>query len=199
VKLKMAEKSLFAILLRSPWWVSIVIAAIIVLIARIVLPAHLVLYMAFGTAPFIVIAAIAGWKQFRAPSAAGIADTLQAVGAMSWRDFSAAVEDAYRSDGYAVTRLNGPEADFEITKAGQVAVLGCKRWKAASNGIDPLRNLHAAMEAREARESIFITTGGLSDSARRFAIDNKIRVLQGAELAQLLRAVPHANPGSTRA
>jgi restriction system protein len=196
VKLKIAEKSLFAILLRSPWWISIALAAAIVLLARLALPAHLVLYMALGATPFVVTGVIAAWKQLRAPSAANISSTLEAVGIMSWRDFSAAVEDAYRRDGYAVTRLPGPEADFEIVKAGRAALVSCKRWKAASNGIEPLRNLHSVMEAREARESIFITTGGLSDSARRFAIEKNIPVIQGAELARLLRGMLRKKPGS---
>jgi restriction system protein len=195
VKLKMAEKSLFAILLRSPWWISIALAAAIALIARLTLPAHLVLYVALGATPFLVTGAIAAWKQFRAPSAANISSTLEAIGIMSWRDFSIAVEDAYRRDGYAVTRLPGPEADFEIVKAGRAALVSCKRWKATSNGIEPLRSLHAAMEARDARESFFITTGGLSDSARRFAIEKNIPVIQGAELARLLRGMPRTRPG----
>jgi restriction system protein len=38
MKLKMSEKSLFAILLRSPWWWSFLIAAVLMLLARVFLP-----------------------------------------------------------------------------------------------------------------------------------------------------------------
>jgi restriction system protein len=40
VKFKMAEKSLFALLLRSPWWISFVVVGLIVLAAGALLPAE---------------------------------------------------------------------------------------------------------------------------------------------------------------
>jgi restriction system protein len=41
MKFKMSEKSLFAILLRSPWWVSFLIGALLVLLTRVFLPENL--------------------------------------------------------------------------------------------------------------------------------------------------------------
>lgn len=186
MKLKMAENSLFAILLRSRWWISIGIAAAIALLARASLRDEYVIYGALAGAPFLVIGIIAASRQLRAPGAARVAETLQAVGSMSWRDFSNLIEEAFRRDGYEVARLSGPQADFAMTRSGRTALVSCRRWKAASNGIEPLRELHAAMEAREAHESIYVTTGDITDNARRFANERKIRLLQGAELAQLL-------------
>jgi restriction system protein len=197
MKLKMAQNSLFAILLRSPWWISIAIAALIVVIARAALRDQFVLYGVFAAAPFIVIGIIAAWKQLRAPSAARVADTLQTVRSMSWREFSNTMENTFRDNGYEVTRLDGREADFAIIKAGRTALVSCKRWKAASNGVEPLRDLHAAMDARGAQESIFVTTGEISDNARRFAVEQKIRVILGAELAQLLHKAGRATKESS--
>jgi restriction system protein len=118
------------------------------------------------------------------------------AGAMSWRDFSGAIEQAFRRDGYEVSRLDGPAADFLITRAGRTALVSCKRWKAVSNGLAPLRDLDTAAESREAGESIFITLGELTDNARRFAADKKIRVMQGAALAQLLGSINPASRGA---
>ena len=128
MKLEMSKNSLFAILLRSPWWVSLLVAAGILLAARLVLPD---LYAFFVPLPFMVIAAYAGWKQFRAPSAAQIAAALDAMRSMSWSDFSGAVESAFRRDGYAVGRFDGPAADFELTRSGRTTLVACKRWKVA--------------------------------------------------------------------
>ncbi|MEN3296199.1 MAG: restriction system protein [Burkholderiales bacterium] len=186
MKLKMAENSLFAILLRSRWWISIAIAAIIAVLARASLRDEYALYGALAGAPFLVIGVIAASRQLRTPSAALVADTLRSVGTMSWRDFSNLIEEAFRRDGYEVARLSGPQADLAITRSGRTALVCCRRWKAASTGIEPLRELHTAMEGREANESIFVTTGDITDNARRFANERKIRLLQGAELAQLL-------------
>ena len=189
MKLRMAKNSLFAILLRSPWWISVAIAAGIALISKAALPEKFVIYGIISGWPFLVIGMIAAWKQFRAPSPARVTATLEKISAMSWRDFSGVVEDAFRQDGYSVAKLSGPEADFAISKAGKTALVSCKRWKAARSGIEPLRDLQTAMEKQEAHEGIYLTTGAVSDNARRFALEKKVQVVQGADLARMLLAM----------
>jgi len=186
MKFPMAKNSLFAILLRSPWWISIVIAAGIVAAARLVVPE---VYAFFAALPFIVIGGVAGWRQLRAPSAARIADTLEAVRAMSWGDFSSALADAFRDEGYTVSRLTGAAADFELTKAGRISLVACKRWKAARTGVDPLRDLYDAKCAREAHECIYVAAGEITGGARAFAVESNIRLIHGAEFAKLLPRV----------
>jgi restriction system protein len=180
---RMHENSLFAVLLRSPWWISIAIAAGLAVAARLVVPD---LYAVFVGLPFLVIGVIAGWKQLRAPSAKRVAGTLEAVRAMQWGDFSSVLEEAFRRDGYKVSRLSGANADFEMTKDGRVSLVSCKRWKVARTGIEPLRELYAAKRGRAAQECIYVATGDITDNARKFAIENNIRIAQGAELARLL-------------
>ena len=90
MKLKMAENSLFAILMRSPWWMSFGIAAGLVGLAlrrRFRLRGRTT--GMFVAAPFVVTGAIAALRQFRAPSAARVERTLNAIRAMSWNDFAA--------------------------------------------------------------------------------------------------------------
>ncbi len=189
MKLKMAENSLFAILLRSSWWWSFGIAVAVVAIARLALPAEFVPYGAAGALPFVVIGAIAAWKQLRTPSAASVDDTLRAVGTMSWNEFSSALESGFRRDGYAVTRLPGPAADFEVTKGGRTTLVSCKRWKVARTGVEPLRELHTARQASDAQQCIYVAAGEVSDNARKFAAANGIQLLQGVDLARLLRGL----------
>jgi len=183
MKFRMHENSLFAILLRSPWWISFAIAAAITTVAAFFVPAA---YAVIASLPFLVIGGIAGWRQLRAPSAARIGRTLEAVRGMSWSDFSGALEDAFRRDGYTVSRLDGAAADFVMTKAGRMSLVGCKRWKAARTGIEPLRDLDAARRARDAHECIYVATGDFTDNARAFASEKKIRVVDVAELAKML-------------
>jgi restriction system protein len=187
VKWVMARNSLFAILLRSPWWISVAVALGIVLVAGTLLPERYAPYGATGAIPFLVIGAIGAWKQLRRPSAGQVAKTLEAVGRMSWGDFSNTMEDAFRRDGYAVTRVDKPQFDFELTKAGRTALVSCKRWKVTRTGIEPLRHLYAAQQSRGADECIYVAAGELTDNAREFAAQKKIQLLQGGELARLLR------------
>jgi restriction system protein len=186
MKFQIAENSLFAILLRSSWWMSIAIAAGVVAAARLVLPE---VYAFFAALPFIVIGGIAGWRQLRAPSAARIAGTVEAVRAMSWEDFSSALSDAFREDGYTVSRLTGAAADFELAKAGRISLVACRRWKVARTGVDPLRDLVDTQRVREAHECIYVATGEITDGARAFALEKKIRLIYGADLAKLLPRV----------
>jgi restriction system protein len=194
----MAKDSLFAILLRSPWWISFLIAATVAVAALMLLPAQYANAGAFSCLPFVVTGSIAAWRQLRSPGKARIAATLEAVGAMSWRDFSQALEDAFRRDGYTVTRLAGPATDFELAKAGRTTLVSCKRWKAVNTGVEPLRELHAAREAREAHEGIYVAAGSVTDHALKFATGHGIRILQGPELARLLPGIAKAGKAAPR-
>ena len=114
MKFKMPRNSLFAVLLRAPWWVSLAIAAVLSLVLAALLPDDYRVVGALSTFPFVVIAALAAWRQAQLPSAAEVARTQEAGAAMPWGAFSPRPEAAFRHDGY-----HGPRG-----QAGPVA-LGC--------------------------------------------------------------------------
>jgi restriction system protein len=186
MKLKMSKNSLFAILLRSPWWISFCVVAVIALASRALLPDGYVAFGVMGSFPFVVIGIMAAWRQSRAPSPAHLADTLQKAGAMSWRDFSSAVEQGFGRQGYRVARLPSPAADFKLEKNGQTTLVSGKRWKAASQGVEALRELVALQKAQGADHSIFISLGQVTNTAQKFAQVNGVLLMSGAPLAQLL-------------
>ena len=92
--LKLNKNSLFAVLLRSPWWASALVAVALAAGLRLLIPTS---YAVFAALPFAVIAAYVGWQQLRAPSAERLAATLERLRAMPWEDFSAALEAARRA------------------------------------------------------------------------------------------------------
>lgn len=190
MKFKMAPNSLFAMLLRSPWWISFVLGLVAALVARLVLPKSLEVFAAFSALPFVVIGAIAAWKQLRAPSAARVADTLAALGTLSWAQFADTMEAGFRRAGHEVTRLPGPAADFELTKAGRTTLASCRRWKARRTGVDPLRELQAAMQRREADAGIYVALGEPTEQATRYAAEHGIQLLQDTGLAAFLHGIP---------
>ena len=85
---QMSPNSLFAILLRSPWWVSMLVAGGLFAVSRLFIPWY---YAIFMPLPFVVIAGIAAARQLRTPSAARIDATVAAARAMSWEAFSQAL------------------------------------------------------------------------------------------------------------
>lgn len=186
MKLKMAKNSLFAILLRSPWWVSLLIVAVISLLSGALLPAAYVPFGVMGAFPFLGIGIVAAWRQMRAPNPALVAEALARAGTLSWRDFSSLLEAAYIKQGYTVTRLNSAAADFSLSKDGQIRLVSAKRWKAAAHGIDALRDLVALRAARGAQHCTYLCLNPLTDQARRLAQVEGVHLTTQAELAGLM-------------
>ena len=93
MKFKLHENSLFAILGRSPWWVSALLAAGILGLTRLFMPIEMAV---FAASPFLAIAGYVIWKQLRAPSAGRIAKTLERLAAMPREGFTAALEAGWK-------------------------------------------------------------------------------------------------------
>ena len=193
MKYKMAPNSLFAILLRNPWWYSVLIAGVISAMCAALMPKDLVVFGIIGTFPFLVIAAMALKRQWNTPSAAAVEAETARLAGLSWREFSAELNAKFVKQGYSVTRLganaSGSAADFRLEKAGQVTLVAAKRYKAATHGVEPLRELHAAIQREGADSGLYLAGNGtLSDSARIFARDHGITVLDGNAIGALLIA-----------
>lgn len=187
MKLRMSENSLFAILLRSPWWISFVAAIVLTLLALAVLPAQLAPFASAAGLPLVVVGSIAWWRQSKLPSKARVENVLGTVRAMSAREFAQLVEQAFRLRGYEVSPVTGSQAaDFELQRDHEHVLLACRRWKAASHGVDPLRDLQALRETREARASTYLALGNVSDAAQRYAREHRIELIQDVALVQLL-------------
>ncbi|PVE09651.1 restriction endonuclease [Limnohabitans sp. Rim28] len=184
MKFKMSEKSLFAVLLRSPWWISFVLVAVIALAAGALLPKEYAGVGMLGGFPFFVIGCMAMWRQRNLPSAAELEKGLSMLSSMGWRDFSALLETAFTRQGYTVKHLNGA-ADMQLEKKGVLTVVSAKRWKAAALGVESLRELVAARDALEARNCVCITLGQVSAKANEYAEQNRITLISDADLVML--------------
>jgi restriction system protein len=185
----MAEKSLFATLLRSPWWVSMAVAAALAMVVAALLPAEYRIVGVLSVTPFVVIGVIAAWRQRGRPSAAQVTQTVATVSALTWPQFAALLEQAFQRDGYTVQRGNTDAFDFELERNGRTTLVAARRWKSARTGLEVLRALQAARDHREARDALLVTLGELTDSARPFAAEHRIAVWQPADLAQALRGL----------
>lgn len=184
----MAKNSLFAILLRSAWWISMLVAAALIFVGIAVVAPAYALFPICGAVPFIIISGISAWRQRNKPSAARVEQTTQALLAMPWPAFADRLEAGLRHDGCQVTRVKGDAADFEVARPGAGrALLSARRWKAAHTGVDPLQRLQTARSAAGAGEGIYVTLGALSSAARDYAAKHDIRIMDGESLTQLFR------------
>ena len=86
-----------------------------------------------------------------------------------------------------LTGNNADGADMRLSQGGKTTLVSAKRWKAATHGVEPLRELQAAMAAADASAGVYVAAlGQVSDNARVYARDHGIVVLQGDAVAQLL-------------
>jgi len=186
MKFKMSEKSLFATLLRAPWWVSFLVMLAVALVAGALLPDAYKTAGMLGAFPFFVIGVMAAWRQRNAISANRIQELVEQARGMGWRDFSVLVEEALRQQGFVVTRLAGGPADFQIEKNGRITLVSAKRWKAATVGAEHLRELLAERESRDAFSCTCMSLGVFSQAAIDLANDSPMQLLGSANIAQLM-------------
>lgn len=192
MKFQMAPNSLFAILLRSPWWISVLLAVVLGAVVAALLPDRWRVVGALSGFPFLVVGVVAFVRQWRLPSAAAVERTQSAVAAMGWPEFSALLEQAFARDGYAVQRRNHAAYDFELERQGRKMLVSARRWKSARTGLEALRALQAAREGAGAPDALYIGLGELTENAVPYAAEQRIAVWQAAELAQALRGMPLA-------
>jgi restriction system protein len=185
VNWSLPKNSLFAILLRSPWWKSLGIAAILSLIAATFLPDRLKLAGALASFPFVVIGLIAAWKQLKQPSAARVERTAAALRDLDWARFEGLLEKALIRDGYTVERSRVTGIDFEVYKAGRRGLLVARRWKSAHVGVEPLKTLRQAADEADSQDAIYVSLGNLSEAAARYADANRVQVWEAGRLAAL--------------
>ena len=186
MKFKMSEKSLFATLLRAPWWVSFLVMLAVALVAGALLPDAYKIAGMLGAFPFLVIGIMAAWRQRNAISPDRIQELADQARSMGWRDFSILVEEALRQQGFEVSRLSSGPADFQIEKNGRITLVSAKRWKAATVGAEHLRELLAARESQQAFSCTCMSLGIFSQSAIDLASQNPIQLLGPANIAQLM-------------
>jgi restriction system protein len=189
MKFKMPSNSLFSLLLRKPWWISLLIAVVLGVAAAALLPREFRVVGAVSGFPFLVIAAMAAKRQWGLPSAARVLQTQDAVSAMTWPVFSAVLTQALARDGYVVTPGKAEAVDLLVERQGRVMVVCARRWKSARVGIETLRALQASCDNLEAAQALCICLGELTDNARPFATAKGITVWQAAELALALRGM----------
>ena len=190
MKLRMARNSLFAVLLRSPWWISAVIALALGMASFALLPEQFRVVGALSGLPFAVIAALAARQQWRLPSAARVAETHAALGAMAWPAFADLLEQSFRRDGYSVERSEAAGVDFVLERKGRRLLVCARRWKSARTGMEALRTLQAAREATDAADALYIGLASLTETARLFASEHRIAIWHASELANALRGLP---------
>ena len=180
---KMREGSLFAVLLRSPWWYSLLIAFVLVSISLLLVGSR---YVIFGIAlgiPFVVIACLSAYQQLQRPGPKRILEVVESARKMSSKQVAAKIASHYEKQNFDIAPYKGNAADLEIERGRYKFLLCSKRFKAANTGIEPLKQLVESGEKIEATGYLYVALGAVTDNARTYAAQHDIELVQGEALA----------------
>ena len=117
---------------------------------------------------------------------------LQTVRALDWREFEKLCAEVFRREGHAVElTAEGADGgvDLVLRRRGRVRFVQCKQWRSERVGVSLVRELWGVVAAEKAAGGVFVTSGGYTAEARRFAAPLKeLRLVDGPGLVQMIRA-----------
>jgi restriction system protein len=119
---------------------------------------------------------------------------------MHWQDFEELVGEYYRRNGFWVEQHGGAMADggidLVLKKEDRTTLVQCKHWKARKVGVRPVRAFLGVMNHKNASKGIMVTSGHFTNEARDFAHQNRIELVEGHQLADMIHAVRNTNQAS---
>lgn len=205
----------FDILVGMPWWVGPICAAFAYTLLRLIVPAivsstsrtddqvakslgAVLALISITVAPSAALFVLAIWglaelkkliDRRRLDGQTG----LDSVGDLLWAEFEELVAEAYRRQGYTVERTGGAGGDggvdVVLRRNGQTTLVQCKHWKTWNVGVKVVRELRGVMASEKADYGIVVSYGTFTSEAAAFARDNRITLVGGKELVDLIRSV----------
>jgi hypothetical protein len=175
-------EGLVGLLTEVPWWMSGIIAGVVYVGLRWVLPSiefnNLVLKSLAAATPqaawfFALLFLIPGLVSFlKRKERQHLLDTrsdLVSIRKLSWSDFELLIGEAFRRQGYAVEERGGnaPDGgvDLVLRKDGQKTLVQCKHWKTQQVGVSIVRELLGVVTAQSAIGGIVVTAGDYTAEA----------------------------------
>ncbi|MBX2883163.1 MAG: restriction endonuclease [Granulosicoccus sp.] len=180
---KMAEGSLFAVLMRSPWWYSVLIGLSIIVISLALIGGNYGILFTALSLPFFVVAGLSAHKQSKLPSQKRMLEVIEEARTMSAIQIADKIAETYTKVRFDRELFKGKAAELELIRGNRKILLCSKRFKAANTGIEPLKQLVAAGEKVEATGYLYVVLGELSANAISYANENDIELVQSDRLA----------------
>jgi restriction system protein len=113
-------------------------------------------------------------------------------------EFESIIAEMYRKLGYSAKQTpisNDFGRDIILEKNGEITFVECKRYGTNKLiGRPPLQKFHSAMITFKANDGVVVTTSDFTDTAKKFATDNKIKLINGSGLSAMMsRAFPDSD------
>lgn len=188
----MPKRSLFAILCDLPWWVSLLVAALVYMIGA----TFSSLIGAAAALPFLCVAGYVGYQRIRRGPALDVPALLKALRSAHADDMRAMLGEVFAADRYALS--DAPGGDLRLERNGYVTLVRFRRWRAQTTHPAALSELQQTMRAQKADHGMYITAGTIAAAARRQAAESGITLVDGGALAEMVRRTAGARKALAR-
>ena len=207
------DDNLLDLLSQSSWWVSVVFSGLVYAVLRFILPTlsfenWLLRGLAQGS-PTVALplslvlllpAPFAYFNSRRKRKLLNKQIDLDSIRLLSWKEFEELAGEAYRRKGYSVVENHGVGSDggidLRLNKAGNLFLVQCKHWKTQKVDVRVVREMYGLMTAERASGAIIITSGLFTQDARTFAENKPIDLIEGYQLADLIRSAQGPSSGA---
>lgn len=179
-RLLVPKRSLFSVLTELPWWISVLVAALIYGIGAMFNP----LIGVAAALPFVGVAGYIGIMRLRRGPIPDFDVMIRALRGCDPEEMRGMLVDAFSRQTYEVS--DGRDGDLELQRNGYVTLVRFRRWRAQSTQPGAIRELVDAMRARKADHAMYITAGAVPDTTKQAAHDSGIALLDGIALANLV-------------
>lgn len=193
---------LIEILMLFPWWMTLVLGTGLWVYLRcqpsptgISLEKSVMLWYLLQFLKWVCfgVSFVTGIKALFRKLTFASAKDIDAIRAMSWREFETLVGEAYRRQGYSVEETGGGGADGGIDLLlrgkGLKVIVQCKQWKTYKVGVKIVREMFGIMTAERADRVIIVASGTYTQEACDFARGKPIDLIDGKALVQLIKTV----------
>lgn len=147
---------------------------------------------------FLIPAPISALRSYKRKTLLKSQKNIDTIRELHWRDFEYLVAQAYRQQGYRVIENEemGPDGgiDLIIEKNSNRYIVQCKQWRTVKVGVKVVREMYGTMHSTGAQGVIIITSGLFTQEAKNFAHDKSIDLVEGNELADLIKNAQTAKP-----
>lgn len=199
------DENILTLLSQLPWWISVCVAGIAYVGPKFIIPcipfdnpilkgmAPVAPQFAWLSVIFLFPAVVSAFESLRKRRLLEKQSGIESIRSLSWKEFEELLAEAYRRQGYTVQEnaFTGPDGgiDLRIERNGNSYLVQCKQWRAYKVGVNVVREMLGLMTAHGATGGIIVTSGMFTQEARNFALGKTIDLVEGSQLADLVRNV----------
>jgi restriction system protein len=198
------DDGLLELLADCPWWVSVILAAVLYVLMAFVVPvmrfgnpildalAPVAPKMAWMVWIFLLPAGVSAFRSLRKRRQLDVQSSLDSIRSLSWKQFEELIAEACRRRGYSVrensTRGADGGTDVHVIMDGRLMLVQCKHWRERKVGVNVVREMLGLVTAHKASGAVIMTTGSFTKEAEAFASGQPVDLYDGARVLEFVQS-----------